>query len=73
MRKWTPEVGRPILIALLERGYDPIITYNGNEDAPLLIAAKKGDHELVSLLSITAQTTIHTAGPSSRTRVHTRP
>jgi hypothetical protein len=50
MRKCTPEVGRPIPIALLERGYDPTITYNGNEDAPLLIAAKKGDHELVSLL-----------------------
>ncbi|KAL3443275.1 hypothetical protein BJX65DRAFT_285492 [Aspergillus insuetus] len=50
IRKWTPEVGRSILIAILERGYDSTITYNGNEDAPILIAAKKCDHELVSLL-----------------------
>ncbi|KAJ0419616.1 hypothetical protein BJY00DRAFT_313765 [Aspergillus carlsbadensis] len=50
LRKWTPEAGTPILKALLERGYDPTITYNGNADAPLLIAAKKGAHDLVSLL-----------------------
>jgi hypothetical protein len=50
IRKWTPKAGTPILKALLERGYDPTTTYNGNEDAPLLVAAKKGDHELISLL-----------------------
>ncbi|KAL2843068.1 hypothetical protein BJX68DRAFT_270393 [Aspergillus pseudodeflectus] len=50
IRKWTPEAGTPILKTLLERGYDPTTTYNENEDAPLLVAAKKGDHELISLL-----------------------